>query len=273
MGHRSVSRFLPSPAGVVVANDFRSVWTSILLDGFRSRVFVVHGKWQLSSLRAKILRLFGIRTYCVNRALVELALSLGIRRVKVLPLGPGDAPPEEIRSEICESSSPRHLVFGTVARLDKIKRLELFVQVVNELGSQGIIVCPPARNPEQQALLSNLCDREGITVHSDGNASKMWYAANIFLSTSLDESLGLAHLEALQRGIPVLTTAHQGPTDFMKGILSIGLLPQAPSQITSAVQEALDQIMSHREEYYASAINVTIGRGPEACATAILEQL
>src|SRR5689334_14879967 len=61
-GGELIDRRMPANYDLLIANDFRSLWQALLLDGFRRRVFVGHGSWQFSPLRVRLLRSSGTKT-------------------------------------------------------------------------------------------------------------------------------------------------------------------------------------------------------------------
>ncbi|MEB0265471.1 glycosyltransferase [Cryobacterium sp. 10I5] len=269
---RLISRSFPAPRGVVIANDFRSLWTSIVLDGIRVRIFVIHGTWQLSLIRALVLRAFRVRVFCVNGALLARANELGVKGALLLPLGPREVSKSSVRDPLVKSRVV-DIVFGTIARLDPVKRLELFCSTVEALGATGILVVPPAKTELERSVRDELRSFRSIQVFDDGDAEHVWTTADVFLSTSVDESLGLAHIEALQRGIPVLTTARQGPTEFLTGPLASGLLPNDLIHNLSTVSEALAKIDHSGAGYYVAAQLTANSRGPRQSVEFLLRNL
>lgn len=258
------------PARRIVANDFRSVWVSLLRDGVAHRVFVVHGQWQLSPLRALILRVARVRVTCVNTTLAAAAAALGIQSPLVLPLGPKAS--RDTQSDHRSFDVPDAPCFGNVARLDPVKRLDLFARWVGEIGASGILVCPAPRDEAEQRMIDSLRESPGLEVYADGDPAHVWHEADVFLSTSLDESLGLAMLEALSHGLPVVTTASQGPADFLTGPLASGLLP-SDADVPNALRDSLTKIRRDSVGYGREAAKVLHARGPRACALQILTEL
>jgi glycosyltransferase involved in cell wall biosynthesis len=271
---RFVDRRRPVFADMIVLNDFRSVWQSIMMDALSQRVFIVHGNWQLSQLRARILRAAKVETFVVSESVKSHAVVVGLdpERVRILPLGPSSSLDDGLKS----STQPdilnmNMLVFGTVARLDPIKRLDLFAKTVQELGAAGIIITRPPKNEEQERILTAVHQFPAVSVDTSGDPTGIWDVADVFLSTSSSESLGLAHLEALKHRIPVISTAKGGPSDFLKGPLGVGLLDAVEEAgLPNAIQEALDDMSQRWESYWLTADAVLRARGPSRCAEMLI---
>jgi glycosyltransferase involved in cell wall biosynthesis len=253
---------------IVVVNDFRSLWQSLLLDRFAKRIFIIHGPWQISTIRALICRTFNIRSYAVNSQIIELCAELGYKNVHLIPLGPE----RELRSNLpAPLPATSELTFGMVARLDPIKRHHIFSEVVETAGARGILVCPPPETTAQIDLLQTLAGNR-VDVFSDGDSNHVWLNCNLYLCTSKYESLGLAILESLNHGIPVISLAEGGPVQLLSKTLSLGLIQgSAPSM--GDLESAISQIRHNWSQYWIDAANLLEARGPLACAKVILEGL
>jgi glycosyltransferase involved in cell wall biosynthesis len=253
---------------VIVANDFRSLWQSFFLDRLSRRVFIIHGPWQISAVRAAICRLFAVKVYVVNNELIDVCSKLGLQGVTLMPLGPV----RELRPIIRPLPEPTsELIFGMVARLDPIKRHRLFTEVVDLAGARGVIVCPPAENFTQNELLKD-AESDKVEIFSDGNADRVWQSCNMYLCSSKYESLGLAILESLNHGIPVICLAEGGPRQLLTNALKLGFLPGAIPSYES-LESAVRSIRENWDQYWIDAQNLISTRGPMACAQVILEGL
>jgi len=253
---------------IVVVNDFRSLWQSLLLDRCAERIFIIHGPWQISKIRALICRLFRVRSYSVNSQIIELCVELGHQNVHLIPLGPEKESGSRVPVLLPPTSK---LTFGMVARLDPIKRHHIFTEVVKTAGARGILVCPPPETSAQMDLLQTLAD-ERVEVFSDGDSNHVWQNCNIYLCTSKYESLGLAILESLNHGIPVICLAEGGPAQLLSKTLSLGLIRgNAPS--IGDLESAISQIRQNWSQYWIDAESLLEERGPLACAKVILEGL
>lgn len=260
-----VARLCPRPSSKIVANDFRSLWQSILIDGFARRCLVLHGPWQLSRLRLLIARISRAKLAVVSLDLANEICRLEGREtvdIPVLPLGPPNR-----QRQVKRERGPAHkkIRMVSIARLDKVKRLPIYASVVQALESRGIpveasLLFPEPQNIEQTRILSNLGKRVERVVGVD--PGEYLRGADIFVSTSEYESLGLAHLEALDAGVPVVSTARSGPGSFMVQDLSVGYVPGAsdPDMIADAILLTISAAAT--DSYWEIADEVLRSRGP-----------
>lgn len=265
-------RLQSAPSDLIVANDFRSVWQSLLIDRRPEKlVFVAHGAWQFSPIRVRILNALRIKTFAVSRAVESAGIALGLRHLAVLPIGPveGRRGTRSI-SERLESVSSGAFTIGTVARLDPVKRLDLFAEVVRKSGAEGILVTQSPVERNQRDMARSLAAESSIRVLFDENPDDHWDSIDIFLCSSSSESFGLAHLEAFQAQSLVVSTARNGPADFMVGSLGVGYLPGAGSDgVVRCIRRDLRHVDG--KAYEQDASRILERRGPKSCARVILE--
>lgn len=255
-------------ADVVVANDFRSLWQSLLIDGPGvDRCLVLHGAWQISPVRAWILTAARVRCYAVSGSVVTAARASGYEgELPVLPLGPARTAVGPARI-----SPPRldQATLGMIGRWDPIKRVELFCQVVTALGRPGVILAPEPSTDVERGLARRASAYPSVRVVHEH--SEFWSHCDVLLSTSRAESLGLAHLEGLARGVPVISTAEGGPADFLTGVLALGHLPRTPDDLLAdATRGALTAVSAHWDAYSAEARQALVGRGSAPCSAMLL---
>lgn len=271
-GGRVVNRRAKVRYDVLIANDFRSFWQALALDGNQRKIFVGHGAWQFSRLRVRLLRATNTATFVVSNSVADDAARKGFPgRPAVLPLGPGTWkkwPQTDVSALAARKEEA--FVFGNVARLDPIKRLPLFARCVQELGAKGIIVVPYPTSDEEKELHDHLNSLGHIELRVAGDVDALWSDVDVFFSTSAAESLGLAHLEALQSGVPVISTAAGGPSDFLTGELKTGWIPAADEDsLASAVKSSLNSFKA-AACYWEDAHEVLSVRGVARCADALI---
>ncbi len=254
----------PSIRKNVIANDFRSLWKSILIDRCAKRIFVIHGPWQLSKVRVITCRLFRVKAFAVNWELIRTCNDYGFYNVEFLPLGPR-ANPGQISPK---RRAGRVLVAGQISRIDPIKRIDLFGKIVSSNGINGVLVCPIPENEADARELQNL-SRSGISVFQDGEPRHVWENCNLYFCTSEYESLGLAMLEALQRGIPVISLAKGGPEEFLKSFLALGSYPGATPEHLN-LEKTYRKIEAHWNEYWEDAQSLLRNRNISKCADIML---
>ena len=262
-----ISRISWSWNRIVIANDFRSLWLSLILDRRAHRIFVVHGKWQISKLRMYICFVFKIPIATVSNELrIDILNYFPRIACVVLKLGPAAIERNDGTHKRKDGQkNARNLVIGTIARLDPVKNIPLFVRVVDEFHLEnkevrGIIL---TNKPNSDAefgifnLISANCD-----IHQGFEVEGFFSKIDIFLSTSFTESLGLSHLEALSFGVPVVSTAIGGPSEVLVGSLRCGYIPGEAHEreIMRAIMETLK--VSAMPEYWSEASRLLASRNP-----------
>lgn len=258
---RRIGMWKPAFLAILVLNDFRSVWTSVLRDRLCHRVFVVHGAWQLSRSRALILRMCRVRVWVVSEELRGDAESLGLaaRVVDLWPIFSAASPQFRKRAIV----SPRAVC---VARLDSIKRVDQFAEITRTLGWPATLVCPAPRSGAEEAMLRDAVEKNPRMVVSHEAPTDAYAEADVLLSLSKRESLGITILEALAYGIPALTTASGGPRELLTGPLAAGLIDladcQTPADAAESVRDAYLRCFLDVENYWLAAEGLLQGRRP-----------
>lgn len=269
LANRAVSADLLSPnrltfGKTIVCNDFRSVWKSILFDRWASRIFLIHGPWQISPLRILICRIFRVRGYAVSHQLVEACIDLGLRNVCLLPIGPR-LTNVQIKRPI---SRKVELVVGQISRLDPIKRIDIFTELVVRNQVRGVLVCSGKAEGEFIEIIKN-AESSGLAVYTDGNPEHVWQKCNLYVCTSRFESLGLALLEALSFGIPVVSLAEGGPKELLTSVLSLGQLSGTAVKDID-FENVYSRIQDNWSEYWSEAQQLLASRNISKCADVLL---
>ena len=179
----------------------------------------------------------------------------------VFVVHPGiDAPP---RSQDAERRWRRsalgidegQVVVGLVGRVEPVKRHAQFVEVIaslleRRLPVHGLVVggtLPGARDTLRE--LEAAVQRRGLghaftfTGHVP-DARALIELMDVFVSLAVDEAFGIALLEAMALGVPVIAAPSGGPREIIEDGTS-GLL--APSTTPESVADAVERILRDRE--------------------------
>jgi len=99
--------------------------------------------------------------------------------------------------------------------------------------------------------------------------AKVYSIANAFVLPSLSETFGVAYIEAMVSGLPVIATQCGGPEDFVTP--QTGLL--IPINNRKALTDAMIYMINHRLEYHGEIISTyALNRfSPENVASQLTE--
>jgi glycosyltransferase involved in cell wall biosynthesis len=136
-------------------------------------------------------------------------------------------------------------VVGVITRLDGPKRVDLFIDVLAELRDRGVtcsgVVVGDGGHKEiyeEHARRSGLGDRiQFIGMSSD--VAGWLDRFDVFLTTSSVETFGLAALEAMARGVPVVAMPSSGGLSDLVERGGILVRDRAPRSAADAVESLL----------------------------------
>lgn len=216
------------PADMIVCNDFHSLRRHAMFWSSGGLKFVVHGWWQTSVPRNLFARLANAELFAASNAVRTAIIQHGFyasRDLGILPIGPDHSrfrPPttdERAAARAHFGFASADCVFVFIGRLQDIKRPALAINATREARARGLIVTPSPTNAEEHALATSIRrateSDPSLLWKVDGNPREALWAADVFLNTSEFESLGIAMMEAMACGIPVVTTARGGVDDFL----------------------------------------------------------
>ena len=189
----------PIIVGMAAARTSSFVWTEHHPGAlFRSRRFRIF--YQLFRRRFS-------RFVVPSEPMARCVESYGVERARIRLIANGLTVPLRESRRVHEG---RGSVVGLVARLDRLKRVDLFIDVIAELRSHGldcvgVIVGDGRQRPvlEDHATargVGDVIEFAGMKNDVDAYLDRF----DVFLTTTSIESFGLAVLEAMARAVPVV---------------------------------------------------------------------
>lgn len=139
----------------------------------------------------------------------------------------------------------------TVCRLVERKNLEAALGALFHAKHQGLDVTWDivGTGPLYDRYSDNWNDVEWLTMYGYvDDLQERFDAADVFMLPSHHEAFGIVFLEALEAGLPVVTSDHGGQTD----IVTNGVGETAPPDDAEALGDALCTIATNYDEYQAA---------------------
>jgi glycosyltransferase involved in cell wall biosynthesis len=113
-------------------------------------------------------------------------------------------------------------VIGSLGRLEKVKGYDIFIKAINYCKVKGYnnIVCKVAGSGSERDNLLNIINRynlneEFILLGHVDDVDSFLESLDIYVQPSLIESFGIAIVEAMQRGLPVIATNSGGVKEII----------------------------------------------------------
>jgi glycosyltransferase involved in cell wall biosynthesis len=142
--------------------------------------------------------------------------------------------------------------FVAVGRLESIKCFDVLIKAISVLKRQDdarlIII---GEGPERSHL-ENLIKENGLRdvvelagLKQPDEVAELLSKADCFVLSSKRETFGIVLIEAMAKGLPVISTRCGGPEDFVTKDCGIFVAPNAPQEMA----EAMDFMMDHVNEY------------------------
>jgi glycosyltransferase involved in cell wall biosynthesis len=213
----------------------------------------------LNGLRKRIFKR-ATRVHAISRFLASWAKDMGASVEPVVipngveialfskPIGPASR--ERLRMSF--GYAPDDVVLVTASRLSHKNAVDDVIRALPELPDRYKFLV--LGSGEDENMLRELCDRLGLhaRVHFLGSIDNrdlppLLQASDIFIRPSRSEGLGIAFLEAMAAGLPIIATPVGGIPDFLlDGETGIFCLPDDPNSIVAAVRRLDDAAMRNK---------------------------
>ena len=152
-------------------------------------------------------------------------------------------------------SDHTHLQLISIGALDPRKNQGLLLDALSRLDKSLDIRLDVIGSGPQQAFLERKATDLGLRVQwlgelSPTEVSLQLASADVFISTSNLETFGVAIVEALACGVPVISTDSGAPREYIHDRVGIVI----PAKDPATVVEAIEYIFQHRGKYDANFI-------------------
>ena len=184
---------------------------------------------------------------CVNRAQsAHLADFRGLARVipNWLPLEPTKSSTPGLREQLGLSEDV--FLIGAVGRLHASKGMDVLISAFCAGAPAQAALVILGEGP-QRSRLETL--RKGDSrIHLLGFRSDIHHCLqdlDLFISPSREESFGLAIVEAMSAGLPIIASAAEGPAEFLRDQPAMLVPPDSVAAIAAAITAAYGQFCTN----------------------------
>lgn len=189
---------------------------------------------------------------CVNKCQLDfLGQYRGLARV-IYNWAPEPAVDDQgdLRAEL--GLRPEQLLVGSLGRLNKAKGMDLLIQAFRAWAPQDAVLAILGEG-EELGTLQRLAGADQrvrlLGYRTDVNAALQ--SMDLFVSASREEAFPLAILEAMRAGLPVVSTATQGPLEMLANQPARIVPVEDPAALGAAIADALaalSLVPRHRRE-------------------------
>jgi glycosyltransferase involved in cell wall biosynthesis len=177
---------------------------------------------------------------CVNQAQGRrLGDYQGLVRVipNWIPKSRGGLPTRALRQEL--GLSEKTFVVGAVGRLHPSKGMDVLIDAFQSMAPPEAALVILGEGPQRRDLERRVGTDPRIHLlgyRSDVHAC--FGSFDLFISPSREESFGLAILEAMSSGVPVIATAAEGPAEFLREFPVKLVAPGSVEELAAALAAA-----------------------------------
>lgn len=157
------------------------------------------------------------------------------------PAGPEENKVTRSKLGIAEGTK---MILGVANVWDKRKRLSSFIELASAMKNEkAAVVVVGISEKQKQALPAGII---GITQTENTEALvKLYAAADVFVSTSVEESFSLVVAEAMACGTPVVCVDGGGCRELVNG----GVGKVVPRDDKAALLDAVREVLAHRDVF------------------------
>lgn len=188
---------------------------------------------------------------CVNRA--QSTWLNGYRgAARIIPnwlpstdLSSANANPSSVRLRAELRLEPRQLLIGAVGRLHPSKGVDVLISAFKASAPRDAALVIVGEGP-QRAALERQADGD-TRIHFLGYRSdvpRLLQELDLFVSPSREESFGLAILEAMRAGLPIISSATEGPRDVFGAQPIAWVAPASVTEMAAALKQTLSSLSS-----------------------------
>ena len=134
---------------------------------------------------------------------------------------------------------PETRLIGSVGRLHPSKGNDVLIEAFLKAAPRDAALVIAGEGPHRAALekLANADSRIRLIGHCD-DVGGFLAGLDLFVSPSREESAGLAILEAMNEGLPVIATATEGPSEYLRDQPVAIVEPGSVNQLAAALSRA-----------------------------------
>ena len=242
--------------------------TQKALDGRYKQVITEHSSFINTELTSGQIQKYGSMyakanlTIAVSKALCQRMEKLfGVKPICISNIVDTDI--FNVREKDANSCENKPFSFITVANLTPNKRVDLVIDAVAELIQEGKnLSLTIAGDGEERSPIEEKIEKYGITSHvrmlgkiDRKKICEELSLADCFVLTSKSETFGLAYIEAIASGLPVIATRCGGPEDFVSEENGLLIERDSLNELVEAMRFMYENAKSYDHEKISKDIS------------------